>query len=501
MGIIIRQSLKSTIVSYAGVALGALNTLILFPRFLEAEQFGLTRVLLSVATVLAVFAEFGGTNVINKYFPIFREEQGTLKNFVFWILLKSLGAYAIVAFIFYVFKEPILHGYAKNQSDLVISFYGYIFPLTLFVLIFNLLEAYARSLLRIVFPTLLREIYLRVFLFVIILLFHFDIIGFNVFIILFAASYATAMLLLAGYVAWLDRNFIGTSLAFAQHELVKEVFVYGLYSILTVAVWKVVTQLDVIMLSYMDTLANVAVYSIAFYIVTLVMLPQRFLHQMATPIVSGAIQQNQWSEVKMLYQRVALNQFAIGLFLCIGIGVNLDNLYHFLPEKYHVITGVVAVLFIGRLFDMATGINGEIILYSKYFRFNLFAGVGLFAMCILTNYVFIPPYGILGAAIGTSLSLTVFNIVRTAFVYFRFGFLPFTSGMAKAMLIGIVTMAVIMALPAIPNVYGNIFVKSAVVGILFPGLVLIFKVSDDINRFFKKSVEMGRKKLRITNNE
>lgn len=501
MGIIIRQSVKSTIVSYAGVALGALNTLILFPRFFEAEQFGLTRVLLSVTTVLAVFAEFGGTNVINKYFPIFRDERGTLKNFVFWILLKSLGAYAIVAFVFYIFKTPILHGYVKNQSDLVINFYGYIFPLTLFVLLFNLLEAYARSLLRIVFPTLLREVYLRVFLLVIILLFHFDIIGFEAFIILFAASYATAMLILAAYVAWLDRNFIGTSLAFAQHELVKEVFVYGLYSILTVAVWKVVTQLDVIMLSYMDTLGNVAVYSIAFYIVTLIMLPQRFLHQMATPIVSDAIQQNRWEEVKTLYRRVALNQFAIGVFLSIGIGVNLENLYHFLPEKYHGITAVVIVLFAGRLFDMATSINGEIILYSKFFRFNLFAGLSLFAMCVATNLLFIPPYGILGAAIGTSLSLTIFNLSRTAFVYFKFGFLPFGAGMVKALIIGCATLAVALVIPDFTNVYLNILVKSGVVTILFPGLVYSLKVSEDINQFFMKAVEMGKKKLRITNNE
>ncbi len=499
MGIIIRQSLKSTIVSYAGVALGALNTLILFPRFFEPEQFGLTRVLLSVATVLAVFAEFGGTNAINKYFPIFREERGTLKNFVFWILLKALAAYAIVGFVFYVFKDSILHGYVKNQSDLVIDFYGYIFPLTLFVLIFNLLEAYARSLLRIVFPTLLREVYLRVILLGIMLLFHFDVIGFELFMILFAASYASAMLVLAGYVAWLDRNFIVVNLAFARHEMAKEVFIYGMYSILTVAVWKIVTQLDVIMLSYMDTLGNVAVYSIAFYIVTLIMLPQRFLHQMANPIVSNAIQHGNWEEVKILYQRVGLNQFTIGIFLAICIGINLENLYHFLPSKYHAITGVVIVLFIGRLFDMATSINGEIILYSEFFRFNLIAGIGLFVLCVVTNYLFIPLYGILGAAIGTSLSLTVFNVIRTTFVYLKFGFLPFSAGMVKSSFIGVLILSFALWTPDISNIYLNILVKSTIVTVLFPALIFSLKVSDDINQFFLKVLEKAKLQLGVRN--
>ena len=41
MGIIIRQGIQTSIISYAGVAIGAFNVLWLFPKFLGAGEIGL----------------------------------------------------------------------------------------------------------------------------------------------------------------------------------------------------------------------------------------------------------------------------------------------------------------------------------------------------------------------------------------------------------------------------------------------------------------------------
>src|SRR5947207_3374598 len=48
MGIVQRQSIKSSIATYIGVAIGYLNFVILYPRFLSTDQVGLIRVLVSV---------------------------------------------------------------------------------------------------------------------------------------------------------------------------------------------------------------------------------------------------------------------------------------------------------------------------------------------------------------------------------------------------------------------------------------------------------------------
>ena len=54
MGIVFKQSLNNTLITYLGFGLGAINQLFLYTRFLEAEYFGLVTVMLSAALILVV---------------------------------------------------------------------------------------------------------------------------------------------------------------------------------------------------------------------------------------------------------------------------------------------------------------------------------------------------------------------------------------------------------------------------------------------------------------
>ena len=44
MGIVIRQSIKASIVSYAGAVIGAVSTIFIYPYFLSPELIGLNRI-------------------------------------------------------------------------------------------------------------------------------------------------------------------------------------------------------------------------------------------------------------------------------------------------------------------------------------------------------------------------------------------------------------------------------------------------------------------------
>jgi len=486
VGIILRQGFKSTIASYSGVLLGALNIMVLFPKYFDDTEFGVTRVLLAVSTLIAQFAEFGGSNVINRFFPFFRDEREVMKRFIFWVFALALAFYALIAAGIYFFRTPILEHYQMRGSTLMVDFFGYLFPLVCFILIFNLVESYARSLMRVAVPAFLREVYIRLFQLGGIVLFIFKLIDFEQFMILFAASYATAMLAIIGYVFSINRNFITASLSFGKHVMMKEILVYGIFSILTAGVWRAIVQLDILMLSFMDdsyadALTGVAVYSIASYIVTLIQLPQRSLTQISVPIISHSIKTEDWSHVERLYKKVGLNQFVIGVFLFLGIWVNLENLYSFLPAEYHKMDMVIIFLTAGRLFDMATSFNGELIMYSKFYRFNLWSGLLLIITGVATNIVFIPIYGISGAALATAVTIVFINILRTSFIFLKMGFLPFSKKMLAAIAIGIVVLAVHVVIPQLGSVYLNFLVRSALVVLLYVPLLFFLNVSEDIN--------------------
>ena len=94
MGLIVRQSIITTIISYVGVAIGYINLLYLYPRFLSPEQVGLMRTLQDAAILMAQFAQFGLAQSIIRFFPRFREQAEGGKNFINLILLadrKSVG--------------------------------------------------------------------------------------------------------------------------------------------------------------------------------------------------------------------------------------------------------------------------------------------------------------------------------------------------------------------------------------------------------------------------
>ena len=119
-------------------------------------------------------------------------------------------------------------------------------------------------------------------------------------------------------------------------------------------------------------------------------------------------------EIKNIYEKSSLNQLLLGGFIFLIIWLNIDEGLALLPEKFQ--GGKYVVLYIGlsKLFSVATGVNGQIIVNSKYYRFDLYSNFILLIITIFTNYIFIPEssplseysiVGINGAAFATALSV------------------------------------------------------------------------------------------------
>ena len=71
MGVIAKQSIRGTIVTYLGVAVGFLTTFFVITRFLSAEDIGLARVLIDAATLFIGLAQLGTSSSILRFYPYF----------------------------------------------------------------------------------------------------------------------------------------------------------------------------------------------------------------------------------------------------------------------------------------------------------------------------------------------------------------------------------------------------------------------------------------------
>jgi O-antigen/teichoic acid export membrane protein len=114
MGVIIRQSFKSTLVQYIGIALGYLNMAILFPALFSREQIGLIAFLISTTYLLMPIVQMGVSNIIIRFYPLFKKENKTpVLNTL--VLLIPLISFIIIAGVLIIGKEIVISRFYSSK--------------------------------------------------------------------------------------------------------------------------------------------------------------------------------------------------------------------------------------------------------------------------------------------------------------------------------------------------------------------------------------------------
>lgn len=490
MGLVIRQSIYTTLISYAGVIIGYINLLYLFPKFLEPEQVGLLRTIQDAAILLAPFATFGLAQSIFRFYPQLVKDKATEAGFVSLITLLALSGFTIFFIAFKLFEASILSYFETNASE-IIQYASVVVWLTLILLLTSLLEAYSRSLLKMIFPSLLREIVVRLILAILVIAYFQGYINYSQFIIGTVLGYLLCLLLLVTYLNYQKKISFTYNLKAIQTDKIKSLVVYSSLSFAGTAGMILIGKVDSMMVSGMLGLAANAVYTTAFYMATVIEIPRRALSQVAMPLIARAFEKNDLVDIKTIYQKTAINQFIIGALLLIGVYINLDNIFSLMPKQeiYEAGKWVVIIIGIGKLTDMLFGPSSEIIVLSKYYAFNILLLTSLAVIVIISNNILIPIYGINGAAIGSALALIIFNALKYFFIWYKLKMQPFNKDSFKVLLIAALMLGLNLILPKFENTLIDIGIRSSAIGLLFSLLIFYTKVTPDGNAFLLKQID------------
>jgi O-antigen/teichoic acid export membrane protein len=489
LGIVINQSIKSSAIAYLGVIIGYANVLWLFPYFLESEQIGLFRLIQSSAFLMATFGQFGLSSSLVKFFPRFKNEKGFL---AFTLIGGGVGS-LFLFLLTLLFKNQIT-AYFSQESALFVEYFSITLLISVCLVQFQIFEAYCRSLLKIVIPTLIRDIQLRLSITVLIALFALGIISFDLLIQVLLGVYALMVISIFGYLKSIQSFSFKLDFSFLNKKVLKEIVTYSLFMLIGAGGTQIVLQIDSIMVSGQLGLEATGIYTIAFFIGIVIEMPRRSIAQISSALIAQAFEKEDIPAVNKLYKQTAINQMIIGSLLLIGIWANLENLYSLIPNGQLYISGINVVLFIGlgKLSDMAFGTNGEIIVMSKHYKFNVIAVAILAFLTIGLNLILIPKYGIEGAAIASFLAMLIFNISKFLFVWIKFKIQPFSINTLKFLAIVAVVLFGNQLLPPLENVFFDILVRSIAITILFAILTLGLKVSVEVNGLFKKLITKFR---------
>ncbi len=487
MGVVVRQSIKSSLVSYSGVILGIVNLTFLSPKILTPEQIGLRDLLINTSLAFAFFAQLGMNQVVNRFFPLFKDDEKQNNGLLVLALGVCTIGFILFSLLFWSLQDTI-NALFEEKAELITHYFWHFLPLVAFISLQTLIESFARIKLRIVVPGIIRDIGIRVVYTVLIIAYAQHIINFEQLINLLIVSYGLSVIANLLYLNHLDQLYLNPSYLKFQWKKFKPIINYGLWVMLAGAGTIVSDRLDGLMLASFVSLSTSGIYSISYFIGTIIEMPKRAIGTIIMPVLAEAADKNDTVEIENLYKKSALNQLIIGGWLFSIIWGCIDGIFRFIPNGEVFSQGKSVVLFIGlaNLIDMATGVNSEIIINSKHYRFNMVLVIILGILSFSLNYVLIPTYGLHGAAVATFLSMMIFNALKLWYVWYRFKIVPYSYQMLKALgiMFAFFLLAIMIPLPAFENRWHtllSLILYSGFLTLVAMFLITKSRISDDVN--------------------
>lgn len=474
MGIIQKQGVKSSFYIMLGFVIGAINLLVLFPLFFTKNDQGLVRAIIDIGATLSVFCTLGTLPVVYKFYPFYNQYLGPQKNELpFITLLLNLMGFGLLLIIGWHEKDFIIRKLGKSPS--LAQYFNYVYPYTFFLLLFYWLEAFAWGLRKGVYTNFLRETAIRILTTILIVAFGFHWITLPQFIVLFSFIYAVPVVLLgvnliqskqwsirAFTISSVTRRLKGKMISFALF-----VFAGQFFNLLA-------RTNDTFMIVGLRGLSDASIFAIATYVSAILEIPQRSLNSISIPVLAQSWKDKDFANIKHIYHKSVSNLLVIGLMLFGLIWLNIENLVAFLnwvshkqSGGYDAISKLIFILGIAKLIDLATGVNGQIIGTSNYWKFDFFTNLFYILLSIPLNYYLILNYSLEGLAYSNLIALTLYNSIRFTFLYKKFNLQPYTFKHGLFLLASIGLMLGIHQLPMASNFAINIAIQSVSFGIGF----------------------------------
>lgn len=322
---------------------------------------------------------------------------------------------------------------------------------------------------------------------------------------------ATSILLIALYFGYLtvDQLIYGIVIVYIARALIMKLYAFSLrmpsfkwtkipnlssilkYSALIIiagSVANIILEIDKFMLGQFQALNNVAYYGVAIYIATVIGVPARAMHQITNPLTAKLLNEGHKEELKTLYQKTSINLFIISGFIFLCIIINISKLYLLIPDNYSEGFLVVLVIGLAKLSDNLIGNNNAILFNSDYYRVVLVFGVLLAILTVVLNLVFIPIYGINGAAYASCITIFTYNIIKLSFVYRKFKMHPFTGLTLKTLLLITICGLALFFWEFSCHPILAILLKTMLLSIVYGISVYKFNLSEDISKLLNKFI-------------
>tara|TARA_R110001592_G_scaffold363221_3_gene681784 strand:- start:178007 stop:179491 length:1485 start_codon:yes stop_codon:yes gene_type:complete len=428
MSTIRKQSIIGSIIAVIGVVVGFLNSGWLQPKILEVEQIGVLRYILSLSALVSVFSGMGVGAILLRYIPL-AHKNGYHKQLsaIFAIILfvgQLLGLLGLVIYLNYW------------QEKLNSQWFMHVYLLYSVGFVFSSLSSFLSAKSLVSHTLFVREICIKLGFVISLVAVYLFSFSFEMFLTFVEISYVLSIVLILFFLIKFKKT-VMPSFNFSSSNIpLKAIGGLALFSVLSGSVGVFTKEIDILMVTRLIDFEATGIYSIMLFFGVLVSIPSRGLQGISSVKIGEAWADDNVSFLNDLYKKTAQNQLIVAGFVFVMLIGNLFTVFDILPKGDVFSKGLWVVFWLGlaQLVDMASGVSGELLYYSKHYKYGFYFSTLLLVSLVGFNFLFIPIYGISGAAFATFLSQVLNNFARWFFLRKFYNLQPFNNQYLRLLL-------------------------------------------------------------------
>jgi O-antigen/teichoic acid export membrane protein len=490
MGIVFRQSVKTTIVVFLGAFLGAILILLTTKFVVDKQQFGFTRNLITQAALTAQILVFGFNSTMAVYVHNYADDIRKRNLIVSVALAVPMLLFLIALVPYFVFKDFIVHHYQPNDIPYIKQFYGLLPVSVFFFLAQVILEQFLATQRLVAFSAFIREVILRLLNIGVVVLYAAGIFSFHQLV------YGIVFIYLVPVAVFSYLSFKEKKLRFAfdvnllSKEEYTDIFKFTIFHFLLVLSILLNSSLDAICLPLYDKngLASLAPYAIAGYLISIVQIPNKAMVQPTMNVIAQAYAREDMPHVRQLFTRSSINILIATCFIIAVLCSNIKNMTQVIGNHYDEIGVIFFILLIGKFVDIATGLNDVLLSITKHYKFNFYNAFALVFVLSILLRVLIPKYGIYGAAWSATIVTILSNVTKYIYILAKLKMQPLTANSFLVIVATVPAIAVGYYFPYLFTAFRHVYfysffdaiIRSVLVFVVYLSMLLWLKPSPDL---------------------
>lgn len=232
-------------------------------------------------------------------------------------------------------------------------------------------------------------------------------------------------------------------------------------------------RIDRLMLGWLGNSSDVGIYNAAATNGLLIRAIIEAISASCSPMISDLYNRGKKKELEQIFQSTTRWGFILSLPIFLVLLLFSTNIMALFGSDFSKGRFVLIVLSAANLIVAVRGPTAPMLAMSGKQDLELFNTLVLGGMNIVLNFLLIKPYGILGAAIATGVSISVLSIVRLLEVRILLGIQPYNRKYFKSLLAWAITILIWTFIPASSKVEFIWIAYAITLLLIYAGLVYL----------------------------